>query len=234
MKSALITHPQLGTVKITMRSSARRIIARWKDGIVHLTLPPTCNGEDVIRSLDTLAPRLLKRRNELIYREGQVIDMAGISVAITRQSVKPDRVLASMRGDKAFLEVGSGINLDDIAATRTISGILCRIAEKVSPELLLPRAMQLAREIGVTPASWHIMRGFRTLGKCTSRREIHLSYVIAFLPQDLRDYIVWHELAHLSEMSHSPRFHAICDRYCQGREKQLIAALRAFRWPILK
>lgn len=234
MNSATVNHPQLGPVKITMRVSARRISARWKDSIVHFTIPPGCTGERLHEAIEILAPRLLKRRPELVYREGQVIDIAGLPVTIKRQGVKPDRVLGSMHDNAAYLEVGTAINLDSMAATRTISTLLCRIAEKAAPDLLIPRAIGLAREIGVAPASWHIMRGFRTLGKCTSRREIHLSYVIAFLPQELRDYVVWHELAHLSEMSHSPRFHAICDCYCHGREKQLTAALRAHRWQILK
>lgn len=234
MKSTFISHPLLGTVKVTMRASASRYIARWKDGMVHLTVPPACTADSLMKAVDSLAPRLMKRMPELKYHEGQEIDIAGLKAVISRQSVKPDCVLASLRGDMAYLEVGSAIDLDDISVTRTMSNILCRIAEKEAPRLLLPRAMKLAREIGVTPKSWHIMRGFRTLGKCTSLREIHISYVVAFLPPELRDYIVWHELAHLSEMSHSPRFHAICDSYCHGREKQLIAALRTYRWQILR
>lgn len=232
--SRILNHPTLGSIKITMRASASRFSARWKDDIVHLTIPPGCTAEELMRAIETLAPRLLKKKPELVYREGDIIDIAGIKAVISRQRVKPDRILGTMRDGMAYLEVGEGIDLNSREATRTISNLLCRIAETAAPELLIPRAMELAREIGVSPAAWRIMRGFRTLGKCTSQRVIHLSYVIAFLPQELRDYIVWHELAHLSEMSHSPRFHAICDSYCGGSEKELIAKLRAHKWPIIR
>lgn len=70
MNSATVNHPQLGAVKITMRVSARRISARWKDGIVHFTIPPGCTGERLHEAIEILAPRLLKRRPELVYREG--------------------------------------------------------------------------------------------------------------------------------------------------------------------
>lgn len=65
-------------------------------------------------------------------------------------------------------------------------------------------------------------------------RKISLSAITMFLPPHLRDYIVCHELAHLSEMNHSARFHEICNGYCGGREKSLQKELKAFRWPILR
>lgn len=58
--------------------------------------------------------------------------------------------------------------------------------------------------------------------------------MLVFLPQELRDYIICHELAHLSEMNHSPRFHALLDSYLDGREAMLAARLRAYSWPVLR
>ena len=58
--------------------------------------------------------------------------------------------------------------------------------------------------------------------------------MLVFLPTHLRDYIIYHELAHLSEMNHSPRFHALCDAYCRGNESRYIRELNSFRWPVLR
>lgn len=84
------------------------------------------------------------------------------------------------------------------------------------------------------PTGWIISSGFRTLGSCSSSGLISLSHILVFLPEELRDYIILHELAHLSEMNHSARFHALLDSYLDGRESQLRSRLRSFPWPILR
>ena len=88
------------------------------------------------------------------------------------------------------------------------------------------RALHVGRDIN---------SDFKTpvLGRCNSRGVIALSSVLVFLPEELREYVICHELAHLDEMNHSPRFHALCDKYCRGRERQLEAALKAAVIPIV-
>ncbi len=49
-------------------------------------------------------------------------------------------------------------------------------------------------------------------GSCSSKGRINFSYKIALLPPHLADYIIVHELCHLGEMNHSPRFWALVAR----------------------
>ncbi len=46
-------------------------------------------------------------------------------------------------------------------------------------------------------------------GSCSSRGNINLSTCLLFAPPDVIDYVIIHELAHLVEMNHSPRFWAL-------------------------
>ena len=50
-------------------------------------------------------------------------------------------------------------------------------------------------------------------GSCSSKGNICFSYRLMLYPESAREYVVVHELAHLVEMNHSPRFYAIVEKY---------------------
>lgn len=229
-----IQHPLLGRVEVSARRGSTRISVRWRRGVPYCIVPPGMPESMILDALDRLAPRVMARKPVNMFSIGDDIALPGITFSLRSQSHAPSRLLVTMRDDVAYIEIGTGIDADSDAAQRLISAAMRRIARINAERLLLPRAAMLASGVGAVPASWHIMDGARTLGKCMASRAIHISYMCVFLPQHLRDYIVMHELAHLAEMNHGPRFHALCNRYCGGRERQLASELKAYRWPVLR
>lgn len=230
----MIQHEALGAVRVTVRTNSRHVSARWKNGLVSVNVPQGVRLTELQRILDNLTPRLMATRPEIHYHDGQEIRCPYVDFVIRHQSFAPDRILGTASVPVSAVEVGSHWDFDFDRTSRAVSDMLCKIARKIAPQLLIPRAHELSGKIGKHPSCWTISSGHRTLGHCSGEGVIALSYVLVFLPAELSDYVIYHELAHLSEMNHSDRFHAILNGYLGGREAELRRSLHSFRWPVLR
>lgn len=229
--------PDGRVLTVTPRRQARTLVLRRKKNELQLTVPygyPADNLADKILDLvarfDAKYPPAARQR----YFIGQVISCHGIDIELYSQSTHPSHVIIGEGIPHSRLGIGSALSLDDAATEQFVSSVLCRLAYKLAPRFLLPYATQVAARVGVSPRSWRIGRGLRTLGTCSAHGVITLSCALVFLPVELREYIICHELAHLTEMNHSPRFHALCNSYLRGKEKPLMDALKHHEWPILR
>lgn len=222
------------TMLVSVRRTTRRISARWRDGLLRITVPPGMMMGQIIRFVNENADRIMQRRPVLRFHVGQTMEFDNFIVSIHSQSLAPGKILLQGETFRPRILVANDLDLDNDLITASVSRLLCIVARTVAPSLILPEARKISERIGITPASWSVSRGHTILGRCNRCREIALSEVVVFLPSELRRYIICHELAHLSEFNHSPRFHAICDRYLDGREKELSKKLKTFNWPIIR
>ncbi|MDE5708918.1 MAG: M48 family metallopeptidase [Alistipes sp.] len=90
------------------------------------------------------------------------------------------------------------------------------------------RIERLSRQTGLSFGRLTIRAARSKWGSCSGRNSISLSLFLMTLPEHLRDFVIIHELCHTVHHDHSPRFHALVDRFTGGHEKALSRELRAF------
>jgi len=231
-----IDDKEFGRIFITMRSNMRNITMRWKGGNLVMNVPAWASKAVVERTIDESRPKLRKIQSlcDISYHIGQKIQCYGFVITLAEQDKRPDRIIFSHSPSEVVACVPSGIDLESYDNKQWISKALKRVASNRAPAVLLPLAKSITARLGVAPERFEMGRGLRKLGHCTLERVIQLSGNLVFLPADLIELIVCHELAHLTHMNHSPQFHALVDHYLMGREKALEKKLKAFKWPVIR
>ena len=103
---------------------------------------------------------------------------------------------------------------------------------RAAAKTFLPqRVAYFARQMGVSPARITVTGARTRWGSCSGKGNLCFSWRLMLAGPEEIDYVVVHELAHLREMNHSPRFWALVEAvlpdYKQRRQqlKQLQTAL---------
>lgn len=224
----------IGIVHVVIKANARSIHARWKGGRLQATVWPGVEYDIVDKFLRTHEVRLEEIKPDALYHIGQRMEFPEFAIEISSQSYVPDRMIMRYDPPLGTIQVGSKWDMSKPDTIAQISKYMCRIAQHIAPEVLLPHARQVADRVGKTPLLWTISNGHRTLGTCNAKGVIALSYALVFFPVHLREYVICHELAHLTEMNHSQRFHAVCNAYLGGREADLQSEFKSFKLPLVK
>jgi hypothetical protein len=93
-----------------------------------------------------------------------------------------------------------------------------RAKASLDDQALQHRAQELNRQYFEGKLKWQSIRWVTNqnsrLGSCTPANEtIRLSHRLAAMPAFVRDYVIVHELAHLLEANHGPKFWKLVNRY---------------------
>ena len=80
---------------------------------------------------------------------------------------------------------------------------------KVAEEVLVERVNYMANQLRLRPADVKTNNNKTRWGVCDSRGNIAINWRAIFLPPNLLDYIVVHELCHLLEFNHTPAFWSV-------------------------
>ncbi|MCL2662548.1 MAG: M48 family metallopeptidase [Oscillospiraceae bacterium] len=85
------------------------------------------------------------------------------------------------------------------------------VCKLIARQDLTEKTDGFARQLSVTPAAVKINNAKSRWGSCSSKKNINYSWRLILADDEVVDYVVVHELAHMLEMNHSNRFWAIVE-----------------------
>ena len=189
-------------VRVRLNPRARRMIVKVNPatGEVSVTAP----------SRRGLAHALDFARGEKEWIAGQLAKAPGPVALTTGATIpfrgKPHAICAATKGPAPVWVADGTIWVSGHAAhaPRRVLDFLKSEARKAF-EI---RALHHAEKLGVKPSRITVRDTASRWGSCSSARSLSFSWRLILAPDFVLDYVVAHEVAHLREMNHSPRFWA--------------------------
>jgi hypothetical protein len=147
----------------------------------------------------------------LVTETSSVIRPDGLALRLTGELVPieyHDAAGSPRAHERAGRLIVRAEDFDEDAQRSAMKRYLARRARA----LLEPRLLARAEELGVSVPKVAIRAQQTRWGSCSANGTISLNYYLVFLPAELVDYVLLHELCHRRQLNHSPRFWMLLER----------------------
>lgn len=94
---------------------------------------------------------------------------------------------------------------------------------------IIDRVQELSQGLKINFNQITVRRQKRSWGSCSQKQNLSFNWRLILLPPKLFDYVIFHELAHLSEMNHSKKFWRHLEELCAG-SKMLNRELKKYQY----
>lgn len=94
---------------------------------------------------------------------------------------------------------------------------LLQLVKRFAKDAMLCRVALHAKRLNLKFNKLSVRDQTSRWGSCSSSGGISLNWRLVLIAPELQDYVILHELAHLTEMNHSSRFWALLDQYDPNR-----------------
>jgi predicted metal-dependent hydrolase len=217
---------QLFKVALRRRPTAKRITLRVSNatGEVVLTIPERTDVGLAQKFADShgqwIATRLAKVPEHVPFEPGSVVPLRGIPHRIVHWS--------SVRGVTQATRDSAGEPI--IAVAGEAAHVARRVRDFLEAEARRDFAVAVKKhtaQLGV-PAKRITVRDTKSRwGSCSANGALNFSWRLIMAPPFVLDYLAAHEVAHLRELNHSPRFWKLTYQLCP-RTDEAEAWLKAY------
>lgn len=197
-------------------SNIRTMRARIVDGTVLIKVPVRWNRGFAEKSAETLYNRMKRmverhperalaaKRSRMSFKEGSVISPLGRQMQILVDEKESGYATARFDGS-IRIRVPSG--LTEVQRSETVSRLTRRVLARCCAQDLEKMARDAnLRWFSSNIGAVRIRDNTSTWGTCSKYNDITISLRLLFMPQELLEYVMVHELAHTKVRGHGKRF----------------------------
>ncbi|MTI94389.1 MAG: M48 family metallopeptidase [Firmicutes bacterium] len=218
-KSILTINGQQLTLEHSPRLKKIHITMNPQDGII-VRVPVGCprkRAEAVVKEhwsqLSTNLARIRKKCPRREYNSGQQIPL--LDEQLSLQFGAGDAFQATLRDRTIFITPRKA---EREIVRELVAGIYRQIAQDYMPRRV---AYLNQRHFQFHYNQVKVRDQQSILGSCSGGRNLNINFRLLLAPVAVVDYVLLHELAHLQEMNHSPRFWGLVEGACPNYREHL-------------
>lgn len=224
-------------MKYTITCSKRRTIALYvRNGTVEVRTPMKAAKRDIDKFVeskkDWIAKRLEEYGEQQEQRESFTLNYGDTVTYCGTQCP----IVAKVGNRMGFDNERNTFYMPPNLNTEQIKYTCVQIYRMLAKRDLTNKVIDFAKIMKVTPLAVKVNGAKSRWGSCSNLRSLNFSWRLIMADDDVIDYVVVHELAHITEMNHSARFWAIVEsvlpdyRERQERLKELQRRLNNEDW----
>jgi len=195
-------------IDYTLTRSNRKTIALYvRDGAVLVRAPYRMTQENIDRFVASkekwISDRLAKSNEQMALRRSFSLNYGD---PVVYQGKKYP--IIEKQGDLVGYD-GEHFYMPPDLRPEEIKNACVQIYRLLAKNELPAKALEYARKMAVMPTAVRINGAKTRWGSCSSKKSLNFSWRLVMADDDVIDYVVVHELAHITEMNHSARFWAL-------------------------
>ena len=205
----LLTQDQI-PYEVRRAPRATRVrVAVEADGAVVVLLPPRAAEREAAAAVRELRPWIERRLREATARRRRMARPAGVVPFLgeeLRLLPEAGRSRVHRRGDALLVPQDAAAHPEAVE----------RWYRRAARTEIAPRLDEAVAALGCAYAALTIRNQRTRWGSCSATGAMSFNWRLLLAPEDVLDYVVWHEACHLVHLDHSPRFWNLLERHRPG------------------
>lgn len=210
---------RLENIVCAVKRSNRRTVGMrvGKDGMPEILAPKLASARELVRVCTPYAKKLSEMSRKQLEvnaeREAFTLDY-GSEICVLGKKWE------TREGRKGVVSYDEGVfNVPPNLTPEQIRAAVIKLYKLIAKNYITEQVYIIANTMGATVSAVKINSAKTHWATCSKKSSLNFSWYTVMAAPEAIDYIIVHELCHIYEFNHSPKFWARVEKYCPDYKK---------------